>query len=70
MGHPPQISFEGISLFIIDPAPMTAFSPMVTDLHIIELHPMKAFFPIYTSPKSKCMAASFGLKKCANIVQP
>ena len=43
-GFPAQTSLPGISLFIIEPAPIIAFSPIVTDLHIIELHPMSAFF--------------------------
>ena len=43
-GFPAHTSFAGMSFVTTEDAPIIAFSPMTTDLHITLLHPKKAFF--------------------------
>lgn len=69
-GVPAHISEAGIFLFTIDPAPITAFSPMVMELQITELHPINEFFPICTCPKLNFAVGFVGSKKCANTTHP
>ena len=49
-GIPPQSSKGGTSCVTTLPAAITAPSPIVTFLNIIELGPIHALFPIFTGP--------------------